>query len=302
MASPKITINEKVFESLPAITPGLTAIYIGTTNWGKIEEIQLANSLDRFNLLYGTQTERSFLYFAIKKFLLYSSNLYVARAAVTTDSDPNKAQKATAQVVASNISGNPLLLTISALYTGELGNEISVSFTKAETESGQPVSYSVKVYKGNDLVDTFNNCTLDENDVDNFIENKINGNSAYIEVAAEDTIPSDALITDSTITYILSGGQNGDIENANKNLETSIINILEKLKDKDKYVFDVIVVPDFSFSPDIIMKLNEVVTYRNDCVAIIDAPFGLGSASDPIQSVVDFHNGVSANSVKIENI
>lgn len=304
MASPRIEIREKVFEALSAGAPGLTAVIIGTAEWGEIENIQLVNSLNRFNKLYGFQTSRSFLYFAAKKYLTNSSNLYVARAGVKSSTEQDKnAKKAIVEV--KDVNDENVVLTIEAKYTGERGNRISVDFVYLGSQ-GDKNAYNVYVYENDYLVETFKNCAINVSETDpDYIENKINNSttgSAYITVEVNPNLDDKTLhITNNEKKVSLAGGTNGDIETSDGKLVESINNILEKLKDKDKYVFDVIIVPDYSFNKDVELKLIELVDYRNDCVAIIDPPFGLGLApSNQIDNVIKFHDG-ELNSTKLDN-
>ena len=143
------------------------------------KKIQLTGDTNVWKTLYGTDTGRSFGYFAVKKFLDYSGRLYYGRAGIRNTSTTYDAVKASVEIDDAVTSGQ-LIATIEALTEGEDGNNVSVKFTKLEDVSGVPTSYTVEVLYNGISTEIYRNVNFDENS-DDFIEDAIAGKSGLID-------------------------------------------------------------------------------------------------------------------------
>lgn len=180
------------------------------------------------------------------------------------------------------------------------GGAVGCSF--AITESGRAITFVSKFYdstmdgwtiklstksflntfeyelfdaRGN-LVESLMELTLDPED-DRFIESYINIGSAYVNCSYDES--SDEDITGQE--YVLSGGADG-IEGIT---EDTIVDGLDDFSNPEIIDADILLAPGWS-TPNAIAKGIRVCEERQECLFLIDPPFGLSP-----QQVVNWSNG-----------
>jgi hypothetical protein len=282
MSSPKVTIREEVFENPLLPATGFTTVIIGMANKGDVGVFKTTGSTDQFNKYWGTPISSSLLYFTAKKYYAYSANLIVAR--VTDGTDVAASVKVPARIE-SGFDVQPDLVSIEALSSGTWGNNIEVKFTRTSVADNK---YAVEVFYNNVSVEKYLNCKLLSGDSD-FIETKINGVSAYIDISINYESAGVDEVTLTNKKVALANGTNGDTNSSA--IATNISALLEKLKDKDAFTFDLVIVPDMSYDVGVMSSLKDLVIERNDCQTVIDMPLSVGTSGDPVDASIKWTNG-----------
>jgi len=269
---------------------------------GKIRNSSTSYSDKAFKFLYGTKTNNSILYKAVEKLLKHTNQIFVTRVA-----DGNE-KESSVKIYDITDPQNPIEIgTIEALYTGKYGNNIVVEFVDTGAKENNWRLYNVNVYVEGQLKEIYKLVNFNPNS-NSYIEksNLINGVSSYITIDITANLSSDPKIisgTGNNIQLQLSGGENGDT--TPDTIKSKIVNILDIFKNREKYDIDVILVPDYSFDNSIVTKLNELVSYRNDCISIIDPPQQIGESGTPLQiidNIIKYTDGqYNNNTLRLNN-
>jgi hypothetical protein len=139
--SPGVVVREV---DLTAIVPQVatsSAAYVGSFQWGPVDEIKTISSEEIFNNMFGTPDADTYLhYFSVKNFLDYSNNIKVVR--VIEDTALNAAANGTGILVKNDSdwldnhsAGGNLVGEFAARYPGALGNNIKVEMADSHSYS-----------------------------------------------------------------------------------------------------------------------------------------------------------------------
>jgi hypothetical protein len=192
----------------------------------------------------------------------------------------------------------PVLL-VSAATPGSWGNEVRVR-TQATTVMGAPAGrfdLLVEAPVDNEgtlqVVERFKNLSNDENS-DRFVELIVNEGvrgevraSTYITVSAIQ--PYEPNLGQIVTLGVLTVGADGisDLTTADYIGTSSgaIATGLKAAENAERVDFNVLMIPGMSHK-DVVAAMISTAVFRDDCVALIDPPFGL-----TVTQVIDWHNG-----------
>lgn len=191
------------------------------------------------------------------------------------------------------------VLLVSAATPGTWGNAVRVR-TQATTVMGAPSGrYDLLVEAPVDnegtmqIVERFKNLTNDENS-SRFVELVVNEGvrgevrpSTYITVSAVQ--PYEPNLGQTVTLGVVTAGADGisDLTTANYigTSSGSIATGLKAAENAERVDFNVLMIPGMTHK-DVIAAMIATAVFRDDCVTLIDAPFGL-----TVSQVIDWHNG-----------
>ena len=155
-----------------------TAGFVGIATKGQLNKAKLITNWSQFVKHFGEYRRDSFLAYAVYGFFLNKgSRCYVVRVA-SSSAD-------IASVILDDRAGTPEnTLTIQALNEGTWGNDLSVDITDGTDLPA--TEFAVIVKEQGEVVEEWDNLSMDET-AENYVENIINGNSAYIQVTDLDS-------------------------------------------------------------------------------------------------------------------
>ena len=141
------------------------------------------------------------------------------------------------------------------------------------------IDYTLYDVHGN-VIEYFPDLVAFPND-DKYIETYINLNSDYVQCTLDSSLDDSNTVTRfQNLTFRFSGGLDG-LDNIN---ESDVVKALEAYSNPEIIEVDVIIAPGWS-STAVIDKGIEICEGRQECMYIIDPPFGLSP-----QQVVDWSN------------
>lgn len=182
-------------------------------------------------------------------------------------------------------------LTFTAISEGEWGDDLQINVSSGSVTD----TFRVTVINKGATVEIFDNLvTTPEAAIPSlrilYIEEAINGTG---DSGLSDYITVDDIIADTGYpisgTYSLKGGDDG-LESVSDDDYIGIISGstrtgLQTIADPENIDVNLVIVPGISSAP-VINEMIAICRNRGDCMAIIDAPLGLG-----VQQMVDWHNG-----------
>ena len=194
------------------------------------------------------------------------------------------------------------VLSISALNPGSWGNDISVTITSPSAVIGAPSgNFDVSVYAPVDqtdtlqLVENFPNMSLFSASSRQIYDVLLNGIQG--QLSASQYIGADVLSlsgTPNSGSYALgTGGGDVGTDGITGLVEADYIGTingqqatgLQAAKNPDLVPFNVLSVPGNS-DVNVINAMLAIATFRNDCMILVDPPFGLS-----VNQVIEWHNG-----------
>lgn len=189
-------------------------------------------------------------------------------------------------VYGSANSSSEVTFTITAESPGIEGNNTQV-VVKNDINEGV---FTLEVYSNGVQVESWGNLSKDQNS-SYYIETYLAQVSDYINVEDDTTVLAPPANTTDTVVYTLTGGADGIPADPDDQDALLIGNSLGftgiyAVSDVEQYDIDLIAVPGHS-STSIVSALIEMCqVYRQDCLAIIDPPFGL-----TVTEIVAWQNG-----------
>lgn len=231
---------------------GFTGAAVITADRGPTEPT-LVTSERQFNRLYGKPTMDNPSMHSVQRFLKRGNMATVRRVVVD----------ATAAAVEITGDVDPFI-TIDASNAGEWGNEISVEF-KEDADSSL---WEVHVFFQGDQVETFV-VSFDESAVDGygrpqFIEDRINGASQYIQVTVDLT---ETNTIDTSSTNELFGGENDTTPVGDSDLVAGI----EEFRNVEEVEANYFINAGF-ISAAVQTAMVSVMEDRKDGIVILDMP------------------------------
>ena len=175
--------------------------------------------------------------------------------------------------------------TVTADSPGTMGNLTQIQV------STDPITgdIEIRVYNNSQYQETFGGMHKDENRTDQtyYIENVVNNTSNWILVE-DNTATEESPLPG---TYSLSGGSNGVPSSAADQAELLVGTEaneqgLYAMSNPEAIDVDLVAIPGVSTTSVITAMLDFCENVRQDCMAVIDPPFGM-SADD----VIKWHNG-----------
>lgn len=189
-------------------------------------------------------------------------------------------------ITGSSNSSSLVSLTVYADSPGLEGNHTQVIFTN-DTSNG---SFTVKVFNNGASVESWGNLTKNQ-DSTFYAPTYVNANSNFIRIV--DNTATSAPPANSAATGLsLTGGSDGlpvdpddqdDLVIGNPVAGTGLYNLSEP----EQIDIDLVAAPGRSSTTVIRALVGLAETYRQDCLAIIDPPFGL-----TVREIIDWQNGV----------
>ena len=188
---------------------------------------------------------------------------------------------ATYGLVYGTANSSDITFIITADSPGIDGNATSVSVTNNNSSQ----NFSLTVYNNSVPVETWGNLTKDPNS-SYYVETYLSLVSDYIRVVDYPDVPAGPL----SGTYTLSGGSDGipaDPDTQDLLIRGSDVSQtgLQALSDPEQINIDLIAVPGHS-STSVIQDMLTLCQNRQDCLAIIDPPFGL-----TVKEIIAWQNG-----------
>jgi len=182
----------------------------------------------------------------------------------------------------SNVGNSITTFTITADSAGIDGNTTQVRMSNDIREG----VFRVEVFNQGNPVESWGNLTKDPSSRF-YVETYLSLVSDYIRAIDNNDEPAPPL----NGTYALSGGSDGipsDIGEQDSLLIGSPLAFtgLYSLSEPEQIDIDLIAVPGHSSTDVILAMLDVVENYRQDCLAIIDPPFGL-----TVNEIIQWQNG-----------
>ena len=277
LVSPGVYTREIDFSAyVPALSTSRLGL-VGSATKGPVDTVTLITDMGSLVDTFGPPSASHLALFAAERYLRAGRQLYFVRVA---SGYYNSADAVSAKVGTGAIG-------FTATSPGTWGENVSIVIG-AGTDAGtykltiRYNGYPVEVY---DLVRVG---TANESHR-NYIETRLNGISDFVSVS--DTGAS-AVLTAGTTT--LSGGADGtpvaaaDLIGAYNTPPTVPSTGLHCFDNADDIIIDMVAAPGRSEASIIAALITLAGTTRQDCVALIDPPYGLS-----VQGVVRWHNGLS---------
>lgn len=189
-------------------------------------------------------------------------------------------------ITGSANSSSLVSLTVYADSPGLEGNHTQVIFTN-DTTNG---SFTVKVFNNGASVESWGNLTKNQ-DSTFYAPTYVNANSNYIRIV-DNTATSAPPANTAATGLSLTGGKDGlpvdpddqdDLVIGNPVAGTGLYNLSEP----EQIDIDLIAAPGRSSTAVIRALISVAEVYRQDCLAIVDPPFGL-----TVREIIDWQNGV----------
>ncbi len=189
-------------------------------------------------------------------------------------------------ITGSSNSSGLVSLTVYADSPGLEGNATSVIFQNDSTNG----TFIVKVFNNGASVESWGNLTKNQ-DSTFYAPTYVNANSNYIRIVDNTSVtapPANTVLTGLALT----GGGDGipvdpddqdDLVIGNPVAGTGIYNLSEP----EQIDIDLIAAPGRTSTSVIRALISVAETYRQDCLAIVDPPFGL-----TVREIIDWQNGV----------
>lgn len=186
-------------------------------------------------------------------------------------------------IISGTANVSDISLTLTADSAGIDGNYTQVVVKNDTTQN----TFSMEVYSNGDQVESWGNLTKDSNS-SFYVGTYLATVSDYIR--AEDNTLVGAPPADGT--YSLSGGADGipvDPDDQDALIIGNDVNLtgMFALSDPEQIDIDLIAIPGHSSTNVILSLISLCEDYRQDCLAIIDPPFGL-----TVTEIIQWQNGV----------
>lgn len=192
---------------------GAAAAFIGTAEWGPMNEYTLVTSWADFVRLFGNDFDNGYLALGARDFFrMGGQRLYVVRTchySDITDRTTLTAVKATATLDDGEVEPTDVL-TVDAKYYGSLGNDLSVKICNYDVEDGffdLEVIRSVNVGGSTKtrLVERFQDMSTDSTDTENFIEDIVNDHLTKASIHIRVTVLDEAKVPEEATTALTTG-------------------------------------------------------------------------------------------------
>lgn len=253
----------------PAVSDSVGAIVINS-NKGPTE-VTTVTSRRRFIELYGEPTGDTPSKHCAIRFLLESNRLNVLR--VINDAEPARRMIYTDD---AETAGNETFEVIAA-NPGDWGNNIEVRFE----DTTQDDIFRMFIYYNGELVESFD-VSKDSTKKNGFgrsvyIEDVVNNQSDFV-VVEDDTSNPDEPFFESTKTL-----ENGT-DDTTPVSDAEVTSGWDEFLNKDDVNANILINAGWA-APSVQLKMNEVASNRNDCVAVLDFP---EADADSVASMVEY--------------
>lgn len=293
--SPGVYVRELDYSDyVPALSSTILGMIGGATK-GPVNEPTIITNENDLIRTFGPPVLNDYGLLSAIQFLRQGRQLLYLRVA-------NGDATADAKV---NDSSDTLVMTFEANSPGTWANGLRVLVADG-SESGK-YDVSIQTYLDRSAtslatVEYFRDVQIDDPTGDDYIEDVINDGiygvsypSQYITVDVDD-----GSLTPVTGTYQLGVGAGNTVgdDGIDSLSEADYIGIytgqtatgLKAFADAEKIDVSILTIPGVS-APSVINDLILTCETRGDCMAVVDAPFGLD-----VQNVIDWHNGTGAYS------
>ena len=277
LVSPGIQTREIDFSDYaPAMSTSRFGM-VGTATRGPVDTATLITDMGSLVDTFGPPSGTHYGLYAAERYLRAGRQLWFVRVAGD--------YYASSEIASVKAGGGSL--TITANTPGTWGDNVTVVLGSG-TDAG---TYKITVQYNGFPVEVYDLVRVGTASAshDNYIETRINGLSNYISVTDAGV---GAALTAGTVT--LTGGDNGtpvtdaDVVGAYGTPPTVPSTGLHCFDNPDTIQIDIVAAPGFVSDTIITALITLASTTRKDCLALIDAPYGLS-----VSGVVAWHNGTS---------
>lgn len=201
---------------------------------------------------------------------------------VTGDGNTDEGGK----VTGSSNTSSDISFTVYADSPGIEGNKTAIVITTNPYDG----TFQIQVYNNGQQVEAWGNLT--KNELSSFyVESYINTVSSFIRVTDNTSVPAPPANTGTTGLF-LSGGTDGIPVDPDNQDDLVIGNAtagtgLYTLSEPEQIDIDLVATPGRSSTAVVRALIDLCETYRQDCLAIIDPPFGL-----TVNEIINWQNGV----------
>jgi len=264
--------------------PRLTTMVFGivtTASKGPVDELTFVTTEEQLLNIFGFPGTQYKGILAAQQYLRQGNQLWVVRVAGYDE--------ATATRTLQNAADNATAITLTASSSGGWAN--GAGGLGVEVVAGDIAgTFTIRFRWNGYLVEEHTNLVLNPSDSDDFVETRL-ASSDYATAVV--TVAQTDLKLESGVNF--SGGDDGVGVSASDYVGTIVGAVKTGLKlFRDPKVIDVntIAAPGQD-DKTIVTELISIAEGRQDCMALIDPPFGLNATE-----VVDWHNGALGGSDK----
>ena len=276
---PQVILTETdLSQYVDTMLKGISCV-IGITEKGPIGTPQLVSSEIQYERIFGGELKNSDFPLLAKRALSYGAVLWISRAAHYTDI--TKISTLTAKYASVDLRDRQAAptLRVKASSQGIWGNNLKIII--AESNLDPENLFTVKVFDGNDEVETLEDVSMDADNAD-YIESV---KSSYLIFEDIGTATDFKMTRPALGTYTLSGGDDGtdgmtDTDYIGSASNTTGLHVFDDITDAIQ-----LAAPGIS-SPAVITAGNAYCEARGDMVFISETPFDLSP-----QEAVNFRMG-----------
>ena len=251
---------------------------------GGFQAVSVGNYVQLETLAFGRDSKLLVKSDSTADLILGLANLQKSGASPTTYSGSGSTDTAGIVTGSDNLS-SAVSLTVYADSPGIEGNKTTVVFSN-DTSNG---TFSVKVFSNGASVESWGNLTKNQ-DSTFYAPTYVNANSSYIRLV-DNTLVSGPPANSPTSGVTLAGGSDGIPVDPDDQDDLVIGNPvagtgLYAFSEPEQIDIDLIAAPGRSSTSVIRGLISVAEDYRQDCLAIVDPPFGL-----TVREIIDWQNG-----------
>jgi len=284
MLSPQVRVVEKDLSDIIANVATSIAAVVGYSAKGNTKEYQLITNVQQFISEYGEPMVGNYFHYCALSYLAHGNKLYALRVVngakyggvkimKSLATDPNSAYSSGESDPSESYTfGSDEVFTIYAKDPGKWNDNIAIKVTDVnETDHtfkiivGYKDSSGTVIDKEEWLVSRYHQ--VDGYGLQQYLEDKINGNSKYISVLDNDSMAEDVYPKENTDYLAFSGGDDGSAVS-----DSEVNSGWDKFANPDKIDVNILINAGYTGAA-VANKLKSIAESRKDCIAILDVPY-----------------------------
>lgn len=258
-----VETNQSVI--VPAVSTAAAAIVVHSVK-GPLTPVHITSNQQLINTFGSPRTSDPSMYAALS-YLQYGNSLWVTRVL----GGGSSGTAASATYAWKDVATTPAtIFNVSAANQGKWGNNISIEVTDNSTK--QAGTFYITVYYNSVQVEDWlvsrSTTQLDGFGNSLYLQNVINGNSAYITVADVPTDSSTPSFSSGSATPLSGGAEDGIVA------DSDVVTAYNQFQSVETYNFTFLIGAGWctSLSAVVPTALVSMAQTRGDCIALLDVP------------------------------